>query len=75
MRFLFCRKRSINHRCLGNPSRLSYRGSNIRDAVKKSLSKEKRIDNDDDGGIISPKVCVGLTNDEAHSVRVSNIVK
>ena len=75
MSFNYCRKRIINQQFLGNPARLSYRGSNILNAVQKSQSEDKRCNNDDDGEVISPEVCVGPANNETHSVRVSDVVK
>ncbi len=65
----------MNQHFLGDPTRLIYRGSNILNVVKKSQLKDKRCDNDDDGDVISPEVCVGLANNETYSVKVSDVVK
>ena len=57
---------------MGDPLRLSHRGSTILKAVKNSISEvDKKITgNDDDGEVISPEVCVGPAKNETHSVRV-----
>jgi len=70
----YCRKRSLYQHCLGKHTRLSYRGSNILNVVIKSLSKDKRVDNGDEGEVISPEVYVGPANNETHPVRFSNVV-